>query len=499
MKPNLKIDEFVRSLQINKRTPHGLFIGAGASITSGVSSAGSCIWDWKRQIFLTQNPGLEDFYAEITLGSVRKRLQQWLDAQRCWPREGADEEYSTYVKACYPLNSDRARYFQELCRRAKPFVGCQFFSLLAQSGLFKIVWTTNFDGLAIKAVSDSTLNVIECGLDNPDRTVRPPHDNELLHVAIHGDYRYSNLKNTRPELQKQDATLRADLIQRLHDTHLVVCGYSGRDKSVMEALLEAYKKPGPSRLYWCGLTDHAPSKEVSELLAVAEKSGREAFYVESDGFDDVMRRLALNCLENEAATSAREINETQTQKLDVPPFSLHVGEVLEVLRSNAFSLECPSSIWQFTSKELPDTRQWNYLKRQWNYLNKMAEGHPVLAAPFRNEVFAVGNVATVGQVFAQHIADEVKSGIVTAKDLAFPTNVISRLFTSAILLSLAETHDLGTDGYKLLWEKTSYENRSVLGWKCHVHRAVLLSVRRHADQRAVYSAQTYYCRTSVQQ
>ena len=49
----LTYDEFLRSLKQNKDTPHSLLLGAGASIESGVPSAVDCIWDWKREIFLS--------------------------------------------------------------------------------------------------------------------------------------------------------------------------------------------------------------------------------------------------------------------------------------------------------------------------------------------------------------------------------------------------------------------------------------------------------------
>lgn len=54
-KVSIEIDALVRSVSVNKSTPHALFIGAGASITSGIPSASTCIWHWKRDIFLTKN------------------------------------------------------------------------------------------------------------------------------------------------------------------------------------------------------------------------------------------------------------------------------------------------------------------------------------------------------------------------------------------------------------------------------------------------------------
>jgi hypothetical protein len=60
----LGLDAFVRSIRINRATPHAFLIGAGASISSGLPSAESCIWEWKRAIFLTNNPGLETQFWE---------------------------------------------------------------------------------------------------------------------------------------------------------------------------------------------------------------------------------------------------------------------------------------------------------------------------------------------------------------------------------------------------------------------------------------------------
>ena len=45
----LPLDAFVRAIGVNRGTQHALFLGAGASITSGIPSAWTCIWEWKRK------------------------------------------------------------------------------------------------------------------------------------------------------------------------------------------------------------------------------------------------------------------------------------------------------------------------------------------------------------------------------------------------------------------------------------------------------------------
>ena len=66
----LQLDEFLRSIKQNIDTPHSLLLGAGASIESGIPSAADCIWEWKREIYLSNNPGvLGDFDNSKSLNS----------------------------------------------------------------------------------------------------------------------------------------------------------------------------------------------------------------------------------------------------------------------------------------------------------------------------------------------------------------------------------------------------------------------------------------------
>lgn len=113
---SLSLDAFVRSIGVRRAASHALFLGAGASVSSGIPSAQSCIWEWKRDLFLTNNPGLEEQFTELSLPSVQRRIQQWLDAQGTYPREGADDEYGFYIRACFPIADDRRAFFQEKVR-----------------------------------------------------------------------------------------------------------------------------------------------------------------------------------------------------------------------------------------------------------------------------------------------------------------------------------------------------------------------------------------------
>src|SRR5262249_26572039 len=123
---------------------------------------------------------------------------------------------------------------------------------------------------------------------------------------MHGDYCYDLLKNTSDELQQQEAALRQALIDELRETSLLVTGYSGRDQSLMEALHGAYAVPGTGTLYWCGFSDSDIPSHVQTLIRHARAHGRQAYYVATLGFDDLLTRLALHCLRGEARKAANQ-------------------------------------------------------------------------------------------------------------------------------------------------------------------------------------------------
>jgi hypothetical protein len=337
----LPLDAFVRSVGINRSTPYALFLGAGASVSSGVPSAEKCVWEWKHNIFATNNPGLEDQFSELSLPSVCRRIQEWLDRQGSYPVAGSAEEYGFYIQHCYPIGADRKAYFQDRIRAAKPHVGYRLLCHLALADVFRSVWTTNFDGLVARAAAGFRLTPIEIGIDSQNRLPRSTRKGEILCVSLHGDYRYDSLKNTRPELQTQESQLRAALATELRNTPLIVSGYSGRDQSVMHALRAAYSGRGTGTLYWCGFNDGDVPGHIADLIQHARANGRDAFYVPSQGFDGLLSRLAMHCLDCESREAAqKDISQLTPQNLiDRTPFQLATQGVSTLIKSNAFEIQ----------------------------------------------------------------------------------------------------------------------------------------------------------------
>jgi SIR2-like domain len=454
----LTLDAFLRSIGVRRTVPFAMFLGAGASTSSGIPSAQMCIWEWKRQIFLTNNPGLEEQFAELSLDGVRRRIQRWLDRQGGYPRENAPEEYGFYIRQCFPIADDRRAYFAELIRRAAPHIGYRLLCHLAEADLVRSVWSPNFDNLPARAAANFKLSPIEVGIDTQNRVTRAPGKGELLCVSMHGDYRYDQLKNTPEELQQQEAALRAALVAKLRDTSLVVSGYSGRDQSLMAALRDAYAQAGSGILYWCRFSDDDPPTHIEALIHHARSHGRQAYYVPSLGFDDVLTRVGLHCLQGDARKSIVKAMEefAPEDKLTREPWQVPKHEATTLIKSNSFAIECPSEMLRF------DLMQWPEPGTVWSYIRERIKDRAIVAVPFKGNVFALGLIDTIKQAFGDNIKGPVERTPVGPKDLAYEDGAIVSLMREALTRSMADAANLRTDGRHELWKTTPRQDQRQL-------------------------------------
>ena len=477
----LGLDAFVRSVGINKATPHAMLLGAGASISSGVPSATACIWEWKRAIFLTNNPGLEARFAEISLPGVRAKIQRWLDSQRRFPADRSPGEYGFYIEYCYPISEDRRAFFQEKVRHANPHIGYMLLVELARAGVIRSVWTPNFDGLTARAASNGQITPIEVGIDCQSRLLRKPNRNELLCVSLHGDYRYDALKNTPRELQSQETELEAGLVEELRTSSLIVLGYSGRDESVMSALEEAYRIPGTGTLYWCGYSDGEIPPPVERLILASRASGRSMFYVPGAAFDDVLLRIGLHSLEGEQAERARSLMmEVQPAPTEVrADFRLPELPPCAVIKSNAFELTPPGEIYEF------GLQQWPEKGEVWDYFDHCTDGKEVVAAPFRGRAYAFGSLDQIQAAFLGNISTNIERVPINDVDLRYEDGVITSLIRRALVRAMAHQASVRTDGWDLLWTSHARERRTEQGMQYIIFDAAIVYLRRIAGRNYV--------------
>jgi hypothetical protein len=466
----LPYDAFLRSVKQNVDNDHVFLLGAGASISSGVKPAEDCIWEWKKDIFISKNPNLANQYKEYNAEVVRASIQRWLDNEGCYPALHDPDEYSKYALIAYPIDEVRKKYFENICHDKEPFIGYRLMCLFAQFGMIRSVFTTNFDGLIVRAAHQMGLTPIEVTLDTADRIRRPASRAELLCVALHGDFKYGPLKNTSVELDAQNETFVDALAHHLYDKHLIVSGYSGRDRSLMAALKKAYSRKGSGLLFWCGY-GHDMKPEVEELILKAREAGRHAFFVPTDGFDSTLVHLARNCFENNQEFQAKvdaTLKASSSDAETVTPFSMEVTHTNTVIRSNLFHLAFPMEVFQFEV-------EFSGTEKPWQTITEITKSSTVVASPLKKMVYALGSLSDIHKIFGNRIKSEIKRTPISFEELKYGS-VIKNLYRKAIINGLCQMHGLVTDGYARFWKSTDKKSVNIGSEALDIFEAAKLSL-----------------------
>ena len=461
----LELDALVRSLAVNRGKSISLLVGAGASISSGMPSAERCIWEWKQDIFATNNPALRESVGEISLAGTKRRIQDWLDKRGGYLPNLDPSEYSIYAQACFPTSTDRRSYFQNYVRAAVPFIGYRLLPLLARVGLIRTLWTTNFDGLPARTCAAGGISCLEVGIDSQHRIALVPASGDLRIVSLHGDYRYDELKNTTAELQSQETELRKELVADLCDHDLLVIGYSGRDTSLMSALMDAYVGAHAGRLYWCGMQPR-PSQEVQGLLDAATASGREAFYVPSSGFDDLMERIALRILADTDLESAKGILAAASKE------SVRRGQFLArpepastLVKSNAYPLTIPKEVIKAELRFPP-----GITSREW--LDVEMKHVPGAWVTIPSGGLMLTSIADLQSALGPSMMAAPVAIAISIEELTRDTRIQS-LMRRALVHDVAKCCLLETDGRRV-WEPSPHETRIFDRRSFAIHRALSL-------------------------
>jgi hypothetical protein len=277
------------------------FVGAGASAAAGIPTGQDMIADFKTRRYCAD---LELPRREVDPGDPLwlNRITSYFDGAHGLPQNGHPDEYAAAFELAYPEASDRRIYIDSAVRRGTPSFGHRVLAAVIASRQAPVLFTTNFDPLIEDAtvVADSLLPTTDqvhlavadlARTDVAERCLRES-DWPLL-VKLHGDFKSDRLKNIESELEEQDEHLRRVLIESCHRFGLVVVGYSGRDESVMNALLEATESSGayPSGLFWCARPGQPLLPAVTGMLDRAAASGVACHVVEAENFDELAGAL----------------------------------------------------------------------------------------------------------------------------------------------------------------------------------------------------------------
>ena len=252
-----------------------LLLGSGASITSGVKTAQDMIREWRSLLLERHGFSEEDASSEKQLSNF-----SWYNHE---------DEYSLLFEEIFDQPSQRRVFIEECVKDAHPGWGYVYLTSLLSNRFFDVVFTTNFDDLINEScyLYSDGLRPIVAAHDSAIQGIRVTSSRPKI-IKLHGDFLYDNIKNTIAELETLEANTKRKLSQFAKEYGLVVIGYSGHDRSIMDTLELLLRDDENYRhgVYWCTRQGEQRSARLNSLLR------RDRVYlVEIDGFDEFMADL----------------------------------------------------------------------------------------------------------------------------------------------------------------------------------------------------------------
>lgn len=260
------------------RTPnYSILLGSGASVSSGIRSGGHLINFWKQEIFDSCNEGgfstAEEFF-------MPQNAPEWYND---------NSAYSSLFEERYALPRQRRIFVENEVSGKTPSIGYAYLVKLIENGYFNTVFTTNFDDLLNEAFYRFSQNrPIVCAHDSSISGITITSSRPKI-IKLHGDYLFDNIKATEKETKVLEANMKLKFQEFAKDFGLIVVGYSGNDKSIMDILsnLLDSKEYFKNGIFWCiRKGDVSLSADLQELLLKDR-----VFLVEIDGFDELFAEL----------------------------------------------------------------------------------------------------------------------------------------------------------------------------------------------------------------
>lgn len=253
-----------------------LFLGSGASRSSGVRTAGEMVQEWRRNVYKDLSGITDDCHVEQMRKWLSEHASDWYDENR---------EYASLIERFHPLPTNRRKFIETEVADKIPSIGYAYLVRIAEAGLLRTIFTTNFDDLLNEAFYQfSSERALVCAHDSSVHSISITSRRTKI-IKLHGDYLFDNLKNTSNETKNLDENMREKLGEFVKEYGLILAGYSGSDRSITRTLLDMCNSDIFLRngLYWCFREEDEITEQALEILQCAN-----CFYILTAGFDELM-------------------------------------------------------------------------------------------------------------------------------------------------------------------------------------------------------------------
>ena len=212
------------------------------------------------------------------------------DLRSKFPAEFKDQndlDYASVIQRALPTPADRRVYFDHLSAGTRPELEHLILASNLDKRRFSMVLSTNFDHLLEMAATDVCQKNLAVYLYNSrfSKADISVHSPKL--VKLHGDFLFDDIANLEEEKQRHlNQDMQEKISAALRGTGLIVLGYGGGDKTVMEFLSAEAQKPGSFKngLWWiCHNDGDQAISEVQKLLDIIAKTKEARFVVPTRG------------------------------------------------------------------------------------------------------------------------------------------------------------------------------------------------------------------------
>ena len=389
-------EQLIRNFTVMENGEVDFFLGAGASVNSGIPTGEDLTWFFKREIYCLENRISTEKFKDLKLPSTQKLLQDYFDKKGGYPPRYAPNEYSFYFQECYNSYIARKRFIESKVTRHNPSLGYLCLADMMIKNKITRVWTTNFDSLTETAISiiDPQQELLICSSTNSDsiKNFNPTYPNIC---KLHGDFRYDNLQNTDDELKALENALQDHWLHCLKNRSLIAIGYSGNDESIMSFFEKYIADPDfiSKGLYWTTLKGHSISNRVSALIETAKAKGKIADVVEINSFDSF-----LYATYKSLGFSNRFIEERSTDIKASSELFFLGNRIKEFIKLNAFKAD-----------SVPQCNCFKTDITSWAELKEIVNPHEFIASLYNGQIYSFESSERLISTFGSHIKSDIIS------------------------------------------------------------------------------------------
>ncbi len=283
---------FIETKENKDVSNYSIFLGAGASRSSGVSTAHELIEVWMKELYeryrgeVFEASDINDGNHSELVSFFEREHSSWFDSSNA---------YSSLFERKFDLAPQRRRFVEQEVDGKLPSIGYAYLVSLVENNFFNAIFTTNFDDLLNEAFYQlSSTRPIVCAHDSSVHSISVSSKRPKI-IKLHGDYLFENIKSTLRETESLEVNTKDKLIEFCKEYGLIVVGYAGNDRSIMDILDYLIKNDTYLRngIYWCVRKEDDISPTLKNLF------WKERIYpVLIDGFDEFFAEVHHQLLPN---------------------------------------------------------------------------------------------------------------------------------------------------------------------------------------------------------